>query len=475
MEYIASSKPHYITVQGRQLKRPTITFQRAHTAWSIADMEFEVWLDGEAVQQIRGKKNGATTAKSFRLQEDVSGTLISLAECLRLNDIFTNVRTVLSEDGSEVEKVTADMDLENHYILYNQGRNQAISFIQTHNTNKTRATTLTYNTDETTFQQSKVSLGGDVKFDIASPWSNTTFKYPKAVTIDCRTEENGKYALQAIGETEYTILPTTLSLYEKCEYTEYYAYELGGERKEWLTRNFTRAYNYGEEIVISHLSSIPFKVKANYYTNSGVYLYTKEPSNYVDATGKARMDYYINLDVEDIETLTSRRVGYVEVSLWDYNGNEITNTPMRYEVRPRCEANIEVFFVNAIGGIDSFNAWSKFGEQTSISDLKTYNVNQMLDDRDFEGNTTAQYETVHTKKNQNKYTLTTNKMKRSDVEWLRELQKSKWTFIRLSDWDKENTTYQMVIVDDMTVSTDSNTDDYSVSVTFHTYGSNLKF
>lgn len=478
MAYIASSKPYYIEFQNARQTRNHLVAKAGSNHTTLHNsilIQTGIGQSLRTVQTIIGVANGETTANSYNLGASVDECLISLSECLKANTLFSNVKVVTDRTGQHIAQVEADMDNSEKYRVTIESTVTPPFYILGDFGGATDTTfTLNYSTPETNFSQSKTTDLDVVRFDIASPFSNSTFKYPIVLNISANSKRKNKFSLLAVGATEHTIMPTTLSLYESVDW-DLYCHDGTAMAKEWLTRNTEREYNYGEVCCLSFLGQYPYRLFARYYTNAGVMVYEGEPEYYADLTSSKRQDYYFDLGISEVESTTSRQVGYVEVGLKDYSDNVITETPVTYVVNPRCHNNLELFFLNAIGGLDSFNGWVKFGVETSIGDLSTYDTNQMKSDLDFTHNDIAMYEVVHKKSSTNKYTLTSTKLKRDQVEWLRELQRSKYVFIRLGEWSKDDAKYQMVVVESMNIRDNSTEEDYTVEVTFHDFSNSIKF
>lgn len=475
MEYIASSQPKYITFTGRKPKQNHVDFYKAPIDYEEAEFDIIIYNadDLSELTRLRGRMGADESSTQFNTRGDKDNVLISLSECLKKNHLFANVKLETSPDGREVAMVSADMDSENRYMLEKTGRPWiGIGGIQAWKNTRNKVV-LNYDQDGSIFSQEKTFIGGDVKFDIASPFYAMTFKYPKQVKISAVEKTNGKYSLLTLPEKEYTVMPTTLPLFDNIDWDEY-RYTGNLRAKNFLTRRLKRYYNYGEVCAISFLSDTPYRLRARYYTNAGVMLYDGYPEQYADQS-PARTDYYFNLGLEDVERLTGNDVGFVEVNIEDWSEHIVTARPLTYEVETRCRENLEMIFVNAIGGLDSFNDWNRIEESGEVGDLRIYFTNSMKDNTMLEGNDVAEYEKVHSKKDATKYTLSTVKQKTEDAKWLKELAMSKYVFTPLTDWAGDKTIYQQIIIDSMPISTNSTESDYEISVEFHTFGREMRF
>ena len=84
------------------------------------------------------------------------------------------------------------------------------------------------------------------------------------------------------------------------------------------------------------------------------------------------MDFYADLDITGVETSSARQVGYVEVTV-SVNGHDITE-PVVYNVVPKCTTTDTLFFINAIGGLDSFTFLGGLDDNSGIDEQTTYSI-----------------------------------------------------------------------------------------------------
>jgi hypothetical protein len=203
------------------------------------------------------------------------------------------------------------------------------------------------------------------------------------------------------------------------------------------------------------LSDSSVSIKKNYYTNSGVFLETQTTCEYIEDNG-IRHDIYDVIELDSIEARYHHQVGYVDVYAI---ANGVESYPIRFHIKPRCKGNNEVFFLNELGGVDSFNFTNTRTVERSIKDKSTYFVNPISD-------WTDRYELEYTKQKKNEITVTlsTNQINLATAQWLNELNKSKCTYKYLGI---DNPKYKMIVVDKFDINTNTSDDEFEVSLEYH--------
>lgn len=97
MAYIASSKPYYIEFQNARQTRNHLVAKAGSNHTTLHNsilIQTGIGQSLRTVQTIIGVANGETTANSYNLGASVDECLISFAECLKANTLFSNVKVV---------------------------------------------------------------------------------------------------------------------------------------------------------------------------------------------------------------------------------------------------------------------------------------------------------------------------------------------------------------------------------------------
>lgn len=203
------------------------------------------------------------------------------------------------------------------------------------------------------------------------------------------------------------------------DYSDYYV-ENGDREQKFLTLSPKTKYKKGGIFGFSFLttttnpSSYKLKIsKKNWNKNflgSSVYTYS-QLSLGIDGVGFAdfdsnRLDFYISLPDSDVRFMD------VEV----YNGSKKVSETKTIELYNSCNNFDTIFFLNKIGGIDSFERFSGIERTKEISDNQTYYGN-------YKGvrNTAYKVSSYST-------TYKTELMNNEECEWLFDLGQSYYTF-----------------------------------------------
>lgn len=300
----------------------------------------------------------------------------------------------------------------------------------------------------------KYSAKGTVPFNVTAPFSRTCVRYPIQCTYAAYQVYNNTTGMLTCPYSSATIMPTTLSKFQNIDYGEYYYTQSGKTR--FLTTNTSRRYSYGEKYGLSVIAVKPLTLKKDYYTSSGVFLESSTTVDYMEVNG-IRTDFYDVLDLEHVEARNNHQVGYVDVFAMD--GQDEATSPVRFNVIPRCGGNNEVFFINEIGGIDSFNFNGISSLRMAASDVSTYMSNPVGGYGD-----TKRIERQKAKRDEVLKTLRTGLVSAADAEWLNELVKSKFVYQWLGT---SNPKYMEIIPEKMVVETDSRGGGVEVELQYH--------
>lgn len=409
-------------------------------------------------KEIVGKNGNETTVTSFNTAGEAVYTLM---ECLRMNSIFYNISLISSTtikaylDTSLKYNITstAGITVGGNFASYSPTLpNKSVLIIQENDNDSSNIIMEKYHNKQT------------ASFNITSPYQRTVFRRPIECTLKAYTIVNGvAHSANVSPYTSIAVMPTTLSKFQGVNYDDYLY--TGTGRVKFLTTQSNRYYNYGEWVGLSFLSSVniahPY-IKKNFYTNSGVFLETEWTTQYVEVCGDGvkRYDVYDNFELAEIEAAHDKQVGYVLVYFVNGNGSNTHLTdPIRFDILPHCDSNNEIFFLNEIGGVDSFNFTNTKQINRSIGNQSTYNVNQI---KNFESVYEHQY--VNSKVNKITTTLSTHQVDVGIADWLNQLVKSKYTYKFLGITSPR---YKMIVVDKFDIQTNTNDAEFELSLEYH--------
>lgn len=461
---LASSNDNFIVMEsGAQgIVLPYVTFTIGSIPLSGVSITIsDAFNENGYVETIEGGSTLETTKNTF----NTSGMAIfSLYECLRMNSIFFNITftaadtlkcfldtsakyNIISTDGIIIGGTYSSYSpsLPTKTVLMLQGKLEDMRNI----------TMEKYHNNDT------------VSFNVTSPFQRMTFKKPLDFNIIGYQVIDGVATAATVPFNSITVMPTTLSKFQDgVDFNDYY-YMDDGERKSFLTTQSERYYNYGEWVGLSILSDVDLELKKVYYTNSGVYIDTEWSTQYTERNG-LRLDFYDTFGIESVEGINNKHVGYVLVTAWKLiNGTRTDVTePIRFEINPKCNGNNEIFFLNEIGGVDSFNFTASRAVSMSIDSQSAYYANHIRPYVDI-----YEDEYVSSKRNKVVTTLATNQLSRSLAEWLNQLVKSKYVYKFLG---VVNPRYKMIVVDKFDVTTSSKLDEFEFELEYHNADNNEK-
>ena len=398
-------------------------------------------------KEIVGSPSSVISADSFKTSGLVA---LSLMECLKLNSIFYNITL------EHVNILKAYIDTSIKYNITVEGAGLTVggtySSYNAVSPNK-MVVMLQGKIDENTncISMEKYNNNPTISFNISSPFQYSSLKKPLDLNITAYQVYDSQASLVTVPYTAVTIMPTTLSKFQSVNYDDFY----GSGKKHFLTNNESRYYNYGEHIGLSMLSDSAVTLKKNFYTNSGVFLETHNTCEYIEQNG-IRWDLYDVFDLDNVEARHHHQVGYVDVTAL-IGGTE--SYPIRFYINPKCKGNNEIFFLNELGGIDSFNFAGTKTIERKIDDQSTYFVNPIKDWED-------KYELQYSKQKRNEvtHTLTTTQIDLATAKWLNELNKSKYVYQYLGT---ENPKYKIIIVDKFNIETNTSDDEFELEMEYH--------
>ena len=452
---LASSLDNFMIFNTPTIALPYVTFTVGSLSSNIEITIKEANNDYGYSRVIKGEPSGETTSTSF----NTTGLgLYNLYECIKLNSIFYNITFT----NATTIKCYIDTSLKYNISLT---KGSGITIGGTYSSyspslpNKT-CIILQESGATNSINMEKYHNASTISFNITSPFQKTMFNKPLNYTIMGYKITNGAASNITIPYDSITVMPTTLSKFQYVDYNDYLY--TGSTKTKFLTTQDRRYYNYGEWVGLSFLSSVDLAnpcLKKNFYTNSGVFLETEWTTQYVEKNGK-RIDIYDTFELGDIESVHNKQVGYILVYLVNGNGSDTALTdPIRFDINPHCDGNNEIFFLNELGGIDSFNFTStkqvarSIGEQNTYSKTHTRNYVSVFD-----------HEYVMNKRNKITTTLATNQIDVGIANWLNQLVKSKYVFKFLG---MTNPMYKIIVVDKFDVTTKTSEDEFELSLEYH--------
>lgn len=451
---LASSLDNFMIFNTPSVVLPYVTFTVGSLSSNIKILIKERNNDYGYSKTIVGSQNGETTDSSF----NTSGLgVYNLYECIKLNSIFYNITI----NGSSI-KCNIDTSL-GYDITVTTGNGITIGgTFQGYSPSLPNKTCLILQdaTKDSSINMEKYHNSATVSFNITAPFQKTMFNKPLNYNIIGYRITDGSASNITIPYNSITVMPTTLSKFQSVNYDEYLY--TGSGKVKWLTTQDRRYYNYGEWVGLSFLSDNDIAtpmLKKDFYTNSGVYLKTEWTTQYVEKNGK-RIDLYDNFELNSIEAIHNKQVGYVMVYLVNgYGSTSELSYGIRYDVMPHCDGNNEIFFLNELGGIDSFNFTSVKQVTMSIGSQNTYSKTHT---RNYVN--VYEHEYVMNKRNKIVTTLSTNQLDVDITNWLNELVKSKYTFKFLG---MTNPMFKIIVVDKFDVQTNSSDDEFELTLEYH--------
>lgn len=445
---LASSLDNFIVLNNSHtIDQPYVTFTIASPSDIIITIK-DANNDDGYYKEISGNSTSTISQNSFK----TSGVIaLGFMECLKLNSIFYNI----SLESANIIKAYIDTSIK-YDIKVTKGSGITIggtysSFNPTM-TNK-MVVMLQGKMDENTtnISMEKYNNNPTISFNVTSPFEKAQMRTPLTMKITAYQVYNDTASMVTTPYTEMTVLPTTLTKFQSIDYGRYY----GNGKVHFLTNNENRQYNYGEYYGLSILSDSQPTFKKNFYTNSGVFLETQTIIQYTEHNG-IRHDIYDRLDLDAIEARYNHQVGYVELYAVI---NGVESYPVRFNVMPKCDGNNVLFFLNEIGGIDSFNFTNTKTVETSIDDLSTYFINPIRPYTD-----KYELQSVKQKKNEVTTTLSTHQVDEHTARWLNELSKSKYVYKYLGT---DNPKYSIVIVDKFDIEYNSADGEFELELEYH--------
>lgn len=462
-KFLASSKDNFLVFSNDGYQKPMVTFYfRAGYGSGTGQILIKDALNEDGYTKvIKYSPTEIITDSSFKYTVgNREANVFALVECLRKNSIFydfsfvtdiPNVGTLARVylDSSTRYTITAGSEIVvggNYSSYVPKEPNKFVVML---------------NDSSSQILLEKYTTSDEVSFNVTAPYEHLSFKNPKAIKMIGYHVDNNDVIMDNIANNNVVVFPTTLPKFSDEELGDYY-YSYDGQMVKFLTHNFTRYYNYGEVCALSVLTDKSVGLIKVYYTVSGKYLETESSVIYTE-TNTMRKDFYFELDIDGVESRTNKQVGYVEVFA-NFGGAQITNR-VRYNVMPKCNQNNEIFFVNELGGIDSFNFLGERNYKSKISKQTTYFKNPTR-----KYGITKELEIIGQKVNNVEHNLKSTIIDSDTALWLNEMSKTKYPFLFVND---NGTMFERIVITDMDISVSDRENTFEVELTYKTGDNNI--
>lgn len=444
---IASSQDNFIVFDNPH------NVQDTYAQFFVLESEGEVLLEirdtsnTNVVYRISGSPDAPISAVSFNTSGTVENVRLALLETLtQYPNLLFNVRI---EGGAVVVGLSNNTRYE---ITTSDATVVAVGGNYTDNPiEDDYSVRVSARWEDKTIRLEKTTSDDMVSFNLSSIFHYSTSKYPHLLNVSASDRFRNVCNPIPLRNADFVVLPTTLRKFKPMDYFNFYYQEANRERVSFLTSKHRRKYDYGEKIALSVLSDTNnVDLVKFYYSPSGMFLAKRVGCVRREYTNN-RIDFYDDLKIEEEEQQAKRSVGFVDV--WVYSeGQPIVENPVVFHVEHKCEDFHTVFFVNELGGLDSYSFRDKRAVSSSIDEQSNYVVNNVdYFDRSYE------FEHTNTKKMDATVTLSA-RCDMETAEWLRELQQSKWVWIDRGDNEL------LIVTDEFNI--DTNTDDKFYDLTF---------
>ena len=460
---LGSSLDNFIVFKNNGSERPYVTFYVNNGGNPVGQIVIKDALDDDGFNKtIKFSPSEIISDSSFKtIPGDRTATTFSLLECLRKNQLFFDIKLIQDIPNVGIV-IRANIDSSTKYSINGGSYFTIGGSYSSFNPAEPNKFVILENTADDQITLEKYAYGNTVSFNVTSPFEHLSFKDPfEMKLLGYRVENNITYN-EPIANYQLTVFPTTLNKFSTVRLLDFFTYQ-ASTKTNFLTNNMRRDYNYGEVVGLSVMTSKSnLTLAKRYYTISGQYLgqdfavlYRENP--------KYRIDFYFTLDLEGIEASTSKQVGYVLVEAID-GSSSLTNA-IRFDIVPKCNQNNEIFFVNELGGIDSFNFLGERVYNASIDDQTTYFRNPTG-----KWGKVKEIEIVGQKKNKVEHQLTTTIINERTARWLNEMNKSKYAFLFVNE---ASTKFQKIIITDLNIEISDRDNTFEVEMTYQDSDNNI--
>ena len=462
--FLGSSQDNFLVFATNGYDRPFVTFYVKSDGNPVGKITIKDAIDDDGYnKELKYSPNEIVSDSSFRtFPGNINSTIFSLLECLKKNQIFYDI-TITQNIPNVGIVVRAYIDSTTKYNITGGGYFTIGGTYSSYTPKEPNKYVVLENTSgNTQITLEKYQYNGDVSFNVTAPFEHLSFYKPFQLNMVAYRLDANNIVSEDIVNNNVTVLPTTLSKFQDVNLSDYF-YSSPEVKVNFLTNLFERDYNYGEQCALSVLTSkANLTLKKVYYTPSGKYLgedtdtiYKEHPYN--------RQDFYFELNISGIEATTNKQVGYVIVSAFD-GSNEATNN-IRYNVIPKCNQNNEIFFVNEVGGIDSFNFLGERQVNISIDDQITYFRNPTR-----RWDKIKEIEIVSQKKNDVKHILKTTIINAETAKWLNELNKTKYAFLFVNE---NPTKFKKIVINELDIDISDRENTFEIELEYQDSDNNI--
>lgn len=411
---------------------------------------------------IVGSNNGAISSTTFNTSFTNNAPIFSLAECMKKN---TNMFYDVKVSGNEVNGFTVRAYFDsNTTYTFTVSSGLSISGYTSGNYSPMVKQVMHFHTENNgDFEMEKYTKGKSVSFNITSPFNNTIDHKPIQFSIYSYSHYN---TIDGVAHTKYrsdygsyVVIPSTIGEFETNSYNDYIVNGENYTKGKFLTTKTVRDYMYGEKIALSVLTTngqIYHSLLLKKYTPSGILITSISPTATIDNT--YRVDYIIDVNLSDTETTYGKTVGYMEAVIVGRDGVTPISNTIRYNVVPKCMTPRTLFFLNELGGFDSYTFRGSVEEKIDIDDNETYTMKYTMKDH-VKTMSAVAYKTM-----ENMITVNTGKISHAEGKWLKCLAATKYCFIE--DPNVTNTYYN-VIIDSVDIDIDSSETYCECSLTYY--------
>lgn len=444
-KYLGSSQDNFLVFSNENFAKPYVTFQITGNRTSYFTINDALDEDGYK-KTIKYGADEVISDSSFKVSNNTVSTTFALMECLRKNPIFYDLEVYQNSGGGTY--LRAYIDSSTKYEIKDYGSVGIGGTYSSWSPKEPNKFVLLENNGEKQIFLEKYTMADDVSFNVTAPYEHLSFKDPFEVRMmSYRIDDNVVYQ-NSIANSSVIVFPTTLSKFDDTDLSDY--------EGKFLTHNFKRTYNYDEVCALSVMANSASLTK-KYYTNSGVFLMQDSDILYMEQHNM-RKDFYFKLNVQYVEGETNKQVGYVEVSCG-------SGEPVIYTVEAKCNQNNEIYFVNEIGGIDSFNFLGEREFNSKINSQTTYFMNPTR-----KYGTVKELEVIGQHINKVEHTLTTTIVDSDTALWLNEMQKSKYQFLYKTSGA---TRFERIIITEMSIEVTDRNNIFEVEMTYQEGDNNI--
>ena len=449
-KYLGSSQDNFLVFSNSDYERPYVTFYFTSGGNPLGSIKINDALDEDGyTKTINYSPSEVISDSSFKCVTDRTANTFSFLECLKKNPIFYDI-TLVSDIPNVGIVIKAYIDSSTRYSIVAGSILTVGGTYSSWTPKEPNKFVLMENNGEKQIFLEKYTMADDVSFNVTAPYEHLSFKDPFQVKMMAYHIDNNNIVSDSIANSTVIVFPTTLMKFDDTDLGDY-------NNNGFLTHNFNRSYNYGEICALSCMSDGNPSITKKYYTNSGVFLSQDSDTLFTESLTN-RKDFYFVCDIQSVENSYNKQVGYIEVSCG-------SGKPVIYTVEAKCNDNNEIFFVNEVGGIDSFNFLGEREFDAKINKQTTYFINPTR-----KYTSIKELEVIGQHKNKIEHTLKTTIVNSDTAKWLNEMQKSKYQFLYKTSGA---TRFERIVITEMSISVSDRNNTFEVSCTYQDGDNNI--